>query len=213
MHAAACEDNVARAFVAALAPGGQARFRPGSGPHAARWLTAVPTEDALRFGDDLFRAAVARRLALPITAVSEHCEGCGAELDPYGHHRNTCTRTGRCHPRHRAIVLPRLTCSTAVDPLVVIMDPQAVTMDPLVVITEGRPAAIMDLQAAIMEDPLAVVDTMAGDRVGVDLTRRPAGDPRDPLAACTTGIDRRCPRCHQDTKPTHFCLFFVSLFI
>jgi len=117
-----------------------------------------------------------------------------------------------CH-RPQAGCRPRLTCSTAVDPLAVIMDPQAVTMDPLVVTTEGRPAAIMDLQAAIMEDPLAVVDTMAGDRVGVDLTRRPAGDPRDPLAACTTGIDRRCPRCHQDTKPTHFYLFFVSLFI
>ena len=98
------EDQEAQTLMASLPPGQRACVRSAGGPRAARWMTALPTEDALRIGDDQFRAALARRLGLQIAPVGDTCEGCGAPLDPYGYHRNTCTRTGRCHPRHRVIV-------------------------------------------------------------------------------------------------------------
>ena len=41
---------------------------------------------------------------MPITSLRDVCEGCGTELDRYGHHRTTCMRTGRVQGRHRHLV-------------------------------------------------------------------------------------------------------------
>ena len=46
-----------------------------------------------------------RRLGWPVVAVADACEGCGRLLDAFGHHRTTCTVTGRNHARHKVMVL------------------------------------------------------------------------------------------------------------
>ena len=83
---------------------GQARLRSSSGPHAGRWLSAVPAEAALELASPLFRFSLCRRLGLPVCVGGGACEGCGRELDAYGFHRATCMRTGRVHARHKHLV-------------------------------------------------------------------------------------------------------------
>ena len=82
-------------------PADPARLRPCGGPHAGAWLTAFPTSLMLKLEDDEFACALRRRLGLGITAIDVRCEGCGVDLDAYGHHRSSCGRTGRNHARHR----------------------------------------------------------------------------------------------------------------
>ena len=82
-----------------LTPQCQALLRSQSGPHAAAWLTAVPTEPALTISSDHFHTALRRRLRLPLALADHRCggdgsAGCGAVVDPYGDHRAACARSG-----------------------------------------------------------------------------------------------------------------------
>ena len=82
-------------------PADPARLRSCGGPSAGAWLTAILTSDMFRLDDKEFACALRRRLGLGVTAIDLQCEGCGADLDPFGHHRCACGRTGRNHARHR----------------------------------------------------------------------------------------------------------------
>ena len=82
-----------------LTPPCQALLRSQSGPHAAAWLTAIPTEPALTIASDHFQTALRRRLRLPLALADQRCggggnPGCGAVVDPYGDHRAACARSG-----------------------------------------------------------------------------------------------------------------------
>eukprot|EP00434_Breviolum_minutum_P028296 symbB.v1.2.025033.t1/scaffold2409.1/size79984/1 len=82
-----------------LTPPCQALLRSQSGPHAAAWLTAIPTEPALTIASDHFQTALRRRLRLPLALADRRCggggnPGCGAVVDPYGDHRAACARSG-----------------------------------------------------------------------------------------------------------------------
>ena len=86
----------------------QARLRSCRGRNNSRWLTAIPTSEALKLSNPVHQCLLRRRLGLPIAAEVEVCEGarCRALLDPCGHHRSACTRTGRIHGRHAAASQP-----------------------------------------------------------------------------------------------------------
>ena len=86
-------------LMSALSGSARARLRSSAGRNAARWMTAVPSEDSLRMDDPIFRCAMARRLGLPIAAEADFCDGCGRALDEYGFHRSTCMRTCECSCR------------------------------------------------------------------------------------------------------------------
>ena len=71
-----------------LTPPCQALLRSQSGPHAAAWLTAIPSEPALTIASDHFQTALRRRLRLPLALADQRCggggnPGCGAVVDPY----------------------------------------------------------------------------------------------------------------------------------
>ena len=82
-----------------LTPQCQALLRSQSGPHAAAWLTAIPTEPALTILPDHFHTALRRRLRLPLALAAQRCggggsPGCGAIVDPCGDHRAARARSG-----------------------------------------------------------------------------------------------------------------------
>ena len=83
---------------------GRARLRSCSGPHAGAWLATIPSTDALRLSNPEFLCALRRRLGLATGGAREHCEGCGRAIDPHGHHRTACGRTGRYYARHKCVV-------------------------------------------------------------------------------------------------------------
>ena len=85
-------------------PPAQARLRSCSGKQSSKWLTTIPTEQALRLDDTHFRCAHNRRLGLKITALEGRCEACDRELDAHGHHYTCCMRTGRVQLRHSPLV-------------------------------------------------------------------------------------------------------------
>ena len=97
-----------QALTARASPNDKARLRSCRGRNNSRWLTAVPYNQALTLGNPVFQCLVRRRLGLPIAVEREQCEArtCRAELDPNGHHRASCTRTGRIHGRHAAAIAP-----------------------------------------------------------------------------------------------------------
>ena len=83
-------------------------LRSQSGPHAGSWLTAIPTEDALRMPPALFQIALRRRLRLPLPMRPRWCgdpsrPGCGHEMDAFGDHEAACPRTGLLGRRGRAV--------------------------------------------------------------------------------------------------------------
>ena len=86
----------------------QARLRSCRGRNNSRWLTAIPSTEALKLSNPVHQCLLRRRLGLPIYADAECCEGrhCRAPVDPWGHHRSACTRTGRIHGRHAAACQP-----------------------------------------------------------------------------------------------------------
>ena len=91
-----------------LTPQCQALLRSQSGPHAAAWLTAFPTEPALTIMSEHFHTALRRRLRLPLALADQRCggggsPGCGAEVDLYGDHRAACARSG--HLARRAALI------------------------------------------------------------------------------------------------------------
>ena len=96
------------ALIQAARPRDAARYRSCQGRHNARWLTTVPTSEALTLCNPIHQCLLRWRLGLPILSDAEVCEGrrCRAILDELGHHRSACMRTGRVHARHAAALNP-----------------------------------------------------------------------------------------------------------
>ena len=84
--------------------GDAARLRSSAGPHSGAWMTIAPTTPGLRLGNTEMLCALRRRLGWSVSPLPGTCEGCGRQLDAQGHHRTTCTRTGRNHARHRSLL-------------------------------------------------------------------------------------------------------------
>ena len=64
----------------------------------------APTSEALRLSNTELLIALRLRLGLQVPQDGARCEACGANLDPLGYHRLTCTRTARLHVRHRGLM-------------------------------------------------------------------------------------------------------------
>ena len=92
--------QAAAQYMESLSPSNRARLRSCAGPNAAWWMTAIPSEAALRLDAPAFRTALLRRLGLPVDVMGGECEGCHTLLDDMGYHRTTCMRTGRVQTRH-----------------------------------------------------------------------------------------------------------------
>ena len=75
-------------------------------PHAAGFLTAVPSEDD---GNDTilrprnFQIAVAYRLGVPVLNEPVPCPLCMQTIDKFGDHATCCTRTGDLIVRHNSL--------------------------------------------------------------------------------------------------------------
>ena len=90
-----------------LPPPAQTMLRSQSGPHAAAWLGAIPSEAGSALPPDRMLIALRRRLRLPLPVAPHRCgahgHGCGAAVDAYGDHHAACPRTGllarRAKPR------------------------------------------------------------------------------------------------------------------
>ena len=76
-----------------LSPSRQALLRSQSGPGAGAAFSVTPSSMLTRIEPPLFRVLLQRRLHLPLPLSKRIC-GCGHPLDPYGHHRAACGRTG-----------------------------------------------------------------------------------------------------------------------
>ena len=85
---------------------GRARLRSCSGPSAGAWLTTCPCSQQLCLTNEEMMCAVRRRLGLAVLADAPVCNGrgCRCRVDPHGHHRLACNRSGRAHARHRGLV-------------------------------------------------------------------------------------------------------------
>jgi len=105
---AALQSRMQAALLQNATPPDAARLRSCKGRNNSRWLTAVPYNEALTLSNPILQCLLRRRLGMPIMADSDRCEGptCRALLDPLGHHRSACTRTGRIHGRHAAAINP-----------------------------------------------------------------------------------------------------------
>ncbi len=94
----------------ALLPGGPACVLAPGRMLALGW-PRVPSTDALRLCSPEFPCALRRRLGLANGGTREQCEGCGGAIDPHGHHRTACGRTGRNYARHKCVVAAWRQCS------------------------------------------------------------------------------------------------------
>ena len=81
----------------------QALLRSQAGRNCARALTAVPSDLSLQRTPERFQVTLCRRLRLPLLLTRRRCEGCGAELDPFGDHLAACMRTGRVQARAKPV--------------------------------------------------------------------------------------------------------------
>ena len=76
-----------------LPPPAQAMLRSQSGPHAAAWPGAIPSEAGSALPPDRMLIALRRRLRLPLPVAPHRCgahgHGCGAAVDAYGDHHAT----------------------------------------------------------------------------------------------------------------------------
>ena len=100
----------AREVMPPLPEAEQALLRSQSGPHAAAWLTAIPTDPGTTLSPEEMQVALRRRLRLPLPLASRHCGGerrygCGAPLDPFGDHATACHRTGLLARRAKLVEL------------------------------------------------------------------------------------------------------------
>ena len=91
-----------------LQPPERALLRSQSGPGAATWLTALPTEAGTTFPSHLLQVALRRRLRLPLPPRSRWCghgglPGCRQQVDPLGDHAAACPRTGLLQRRARPL--------------------------------------------------------------------------------------------------------------
>ena len=107
----------AREVMPPLAQAEQALLRSQSGPHAAAWLTAIPTDPGTTLSPEEMQVALRRRLRLPLPLASRHCGGergygGGAPSDPFGDHATACHRTGllalSSAPKRGGALEPRL---------------------------------------------------------------------------------------------------------
>ena len=105
---AAIQANSQQTLLREGSPEDAARYRSCKGSHNGRWLAAIPYNEALILRNPIFQCLLRRRLGLSVLPDAEQCEGatCRAPLDPEGHHRSACTRTGRIHGRHAAAIQP-----------------------------------------------------------------------------------------------------------
>ena len=76
-----------------MSPVEQALLRSQSGPCAGVAFSVCPSSPLTRIDSALFRVLLQRRLHLPLPLSQRIC-GCGRPLDPFGHHRAACSRTG-----------------------------------------------------------------------------------------------------------------------
>ena len=76
-----------------MGPVEQALLRSQSGPCAGVAFSVCPSSPLTRIDSALFRVLLQRRLHLPLPLSQRIC-GCGRPLDPFGHHRAACSRTG-----------------------------------------------------------------------------------------------------------------------
>ena len=76
-----------------MAPRDRALVRSQSGPGGSLALTTAPTSVLTKIPPHLFRVVLLRRLRLPLP-LSQHACRCGRPIDPFGHHRAACARTG-----------------------------------------------------------------------------------------------------------------------
>ena len=81
-----------------LPPSAQAMFCSQSGPHAAAWLSAIPSEAGSALPPNRTLIALRPRLRLPLPVAPHRCGAhahvCGAAVDAYGDHHTACPRTG-----------------------------------------------------------------------------------------------------------------------
>ena len=79
----------------------KARLLPVSSPHAASWLSVVPSEGlGLHLEPSVFQVAVKWWLGLD-TSNGSQCALCpNSTLDPLGHHATTCKKGGDVVIRH-----------------------------------------------------------------------------------------------------------------
>ena len=85
-----------------MSPVEQALLRSQSGPCAGVPFSACPSSPLTRIDSALFRVLLQRRLHLPLPLSKRIC-GCGRPLDPFGHHRAACSRTGALRWRGLAL--------------------------------------------------------------------------------------------------------------
>ena len=96
-----------RVVLPSCSPTEQALLRSQSGPGSGFTILGCPTLPEFTFSQTHFRCILLRRLQLPLPLTEYRCEGCGGVLDPRGHHRAACVRSGRL--KKRAIPLERAT--------------------------------------------------------------------------------------------------------
>ena len=71
-------------------------LRSQSGPGAGAFLSTTPSNPLTRIDSFAFRTLLCRRLRLAIP-LSRTCR-CGHTIDPHGHHRAACVRSGALAP-------------------------------------------------------------------------------------------------------------------
>ena len=94
-----------RVVLPSCSPAQQATVRSQAGPGSATAILGCPTRPEFLLGPTVFRSLLLSRLQLPLQLTESHCEGCGSALDPTGHHRNACCKSGRL--KKRALPLER----------------------------------------------------------------------------------------------------------
>ena len=87
------EQDFRESLFTRMPPSDRALVRSQSGPGAGVAFSASPSSMLTRIEAPLFRVLVQRRLRLPLPLFQRIC-GCGLSIDPLGHHRAACSRTG-----------------------------------------------------------------------------------------------------------------------
>ena len=82
-----------RRLMPRLADHERALLRSQSGPFAGLAFCVAPASFLTRIDSHLFRVLLLRRLRLPLPLSVRTCR-CGRLLDPFGHHRASCSRAG-----------------------------------------------------------------------------------------------------------------------
>ena len=111
------EDAGLRELLQAETRSGKARVRSCGGPGAGAWLSAIPADAGLSFGDEEFSIAARFRLGQHLCLGGQQCgnayattgdrhragDRCQGRLDAQGHHAATCLVGGRRKRTHDAM--------------------------------------------------------------------------------------------------------------